>query len=167
MQGNTLQTVDKLLTPIIESLGFVVWGIEMLRGGKALTLRIYIDTDQGVTIEDCATVSHEISGILEVEDPINSDYHLEVSSPGLDRKIFYPDQYALFIGERLKLLLNQPIDGRKKYEGELIEATESLLKIECDGEAVAIAIQSINQARLIPDLSSNSVVTKLKGDLND
>src|SRR5690606_6685193 len=88
-----------MLEPAVAALDFILWGVEFVRAGKHSTLRVYIDSDNGVTVDDCADVSYQVSAILDVEDPIQSEYYLEVSSPGMERPFFKVEQYALYIGE--------------------------------------------------------------------
>lgn len=98
MAGKDQQITD-LLGATIEALGFELWGVEYLSQGRHSLLRIYIDAEQGISVDDCALVSHQVSAVLDVEDPISGEYTLEVSSPGMDRLLFRLDQYPGFVGE--------------------------------------------------------------------
>ena len=91
--------LTQLLRPTVESMGYSLWGIELISPGRRPTVRLYIDAESGVTVDDCAQVSHQVSGILDVEDPITGEYTLEVSSPGVDRLLFHPEHYPPYIGE--------------------------------------------------------------------
>ena len=90
--------LTQLLRPTVESMGYSLWGIELISPGRRPTVRLYIEAESGVTVDDCAQVSHQVSGILDVEDPISGEYTLEVSSPGVDRLLFHPEQYPPYIG---------------------------------------------------------------------
>ena len=113
-----------LLEPAISGLGYELVGIEYLPTGKNSVLRIYIDSEQGILVDDCEIVSRQVSAVLDVEDPIRGAYTLEVSSPGLDRPLFTPEQYAAHVGQTVRVQLGRALDGRRKFKGELLEVTE-------------------------------------------
>ena len=140
-----------LIEPVVAGLGYEAVGIELLAQGGHELLRIYIDCAQGVTVDDCQRVSHQVSGMLDVEDPIRGDYTLEVSSPGIDRPLFRRADFARFAGQRVKLKLSAPHDGRARYTALLrgLEGDDVLLEV--DGEALRIAFDDIDQARLVGD----------------
>ena len=132
-------------------MGYVCWGIELLRQGRAALLRIYIDSGDGVTLEDCEKVSHRVSGVLDVEDPIAGEYLLEVSSPGLDRLIFNRDQYEQFIGETVKLRLSETVGDRKRFTGRIEAVIGETLVLNEAGRDYQIPLGKIERARLCPD----------------
>jgi len=103
-----------MLTVPVEALGFQLWGIEYVQAGNHSVLRVFIDGENGINIEDCANVSRQVSAVLDVEDPISTEYTLEVSSPGVDRPLFTAEQYASYIGEDVKLQLTMPVAGMVK-----------------------------------------------------
>ena len=141
-----------LIRPVVEALGCELWGIEQLSLGRFSTLKIYIDRKEGVDIEDCARVSRQVSSLLDVEDPIKGEYTLEVSSPGLDRRLFELDQYAAYAGSEVRIRLKRPFEGRRKYKGQLrgIEGDEIILGQ--DGEEILFPIEEIERANLVPDV---------------
>ena len=104
----------KLLEPAVSALGFELVGVEFVSGRRGL-LRLYIDSEDGVTIDDCQAVSHQVSGLLDVEDPIQGQYSLEVSSPGLDRPLFRAADFERFAGHEVSLRLVAPVEGRRKF----------------------------------------------------
>ncbi len=124
------QRLNDLLQPLVEQLGYEFVGLEYLNNPKQSVLRIYIDGEDGVGLEDCETVSREVAALLDVEDPIKGHYNLEVSSPGLDRPLFTPEQYARFAGEEAQLSLFAPMDGRRKFKGVILDADEEALRLE-------------------------------------
>ena len=111
------ETLNALIEPVVIGLGYQLWGIEKVQQGRRVTLKIYIDAKDGVTIEDCAKVSRQVSGLLDVEDPISGDYLLEVSSPGIDRRLFKPEHFDLCKGEKIQVTLRQAFEGQRKWKG--------------------------------------------------
>ncbi len=141
-----------LLTPAVTALGYELVGVEHLRQGKHSVLRVYIDSDSGVTVDDCARASHQISGVLDVEDPIRGEYSLEVSSPGVDRPLFTLEHFRRFQGRQVRLLLGTPRDGRRRISGRLAGVDDRQVVIETDGERLLFTLAEIDRARLVPDL---------------
>lgn len=151
--GPMEERVQHLLEPTITSLGYELLGVEYLSQGKHSRLRLYIDGPDGIGLEDCTAVSHQVSGILDVEDPIKGQYALEVSSPGLDRPLFRPEHYAKYIGHRVKLRSKLPIDGRRKFSGEITAVENDDIYIGTEnGEELKIACHEIDQANLVPEI---------------
>ena len=142
--------LSELLAPIIEDLGFRFWGLEyQVRKVDAL-LRIYIDSPNGISVDDCAKVSHEVAGILDVEEPISMAYILEVSSPGMDRILFSAEQFSEFLGDDVKMKLNQMVDGRRKIKGKIASVDDGKITIQSDDEQITIAFDQIMRARINP-----------------
>ncbi len=146
---------EKVRRPVeaaVRGLGYELVGVEYLPQGRRSLLRIYIDSPEGITVDDCERVSHQVSGALEVEEPISGHYILEVSSPGLDRPLFTADHFSRFAGNQVKLRLSLPLAGRRNFAGLLqgVQGTEIVLVQ--DGEEVRIALDNIEQARLVPQL---------------
>jgi len=113
--------ISELLEPGIRSLGYELVGVEYQTGGKGGgLLRVYIDKDEGISADDCQKVSYQVSGVLDVEDPIAGHYTLEVSSPGLDRLLFKPEDFERFAGQLVKLRVIYPIEGQRKFKGRLL-----------------------------------------------
>lgn len=147
----SLQKLNELLQPLVEDLGFEFIGLEYNPNPKHSVLRIYIDHENGVGIQDCETVSRETAALLDVKDPIRSHYNLEVSSPGLDRPLFTPAHYSEFTGYEVQINLYAPQDGRRKFSGPILSAGESSVNIEQDGSEVTLEYDNIAKAKLIPD----------------
>ena len=145
------QRLTELLESPIESLGFELWGIEFVRAGKHSTLRVFIDHANGITVENCAEVSHQVSSILDVEDPISTEYNLEVSSPGMDRLLFKPSQYEKYLGEQVSLTLRMAVNNRRKYKGVITRIEGEMLTLVVDGNEETVAFANIQQANLVPN----------------
>jgi ribosome maturation factor RimP len=144
--------IGELLEPAVQALGYELVGVEYHSGGPGGgLLRVYIDNAQGITVDDCQTVSYQVSGLLDVEDPIPGNYTLEVSSPGLDRLLFKPGDYERFAGSLIKLRLGYPLEGRRKYKGRLRRIEDGIVVIEQDGVEVSLPFDQIEQARLVPE----------------
>lgn len=146
-------TLTALIGPSIEGLGYELWGVERLGGGGAITLRIYIDHPEGITVDDCERVSHQVSGVLDLEDPIRAAYTLEVSSPGVDRPFFSAEQCADYVGEELNLSLARPVEGRRRLRGRLEAVEGDTLRVEVDAQTQNIEFSNVLKARLLPDWS--------------
>gem|GEM_PF-16927 len=142
--------VLNLIEPAVSSLGFEFVGAEYLPSGKHSVLRIYIDHENGVTLDDCAKVSHQVSGILDVEDIIRGQYNLEVSSPGLDRPLFTKAHFQKFVGSQVKLVLAVAVDGRRKFQGILEQFDGVNVVLDVDGSTVELPFENIDRANLIP-----------------
>jgi ribosome maturation factor RimP len=151
MKQDPLQ-LGALLEPAIEALGYQFVGVEYRSGGPGgALLRVYIDNEQGITADDCERVSYQVSGLLDVNDPIPGHYTLEVSSPGLDRLLFRREDYERFAGNLVKLRMAVPQQGRRKYQGRLLRLEDGNVVVDQDGEEVTLALDQIEQARLVPD----------------
>lgn len=142
--------VCECIEPVVSGLGYEFVGAEYVAEGGQRILRIYIDTENGVDVDDCAKVSHQVSGVLDVEDPIREVYTLEVSSPGMDRPLFTPQQFERFVGQIVRLKLGVAVLGRKNFTGELVETNDAGVVVDVDGEAYDIDWPVINEARLVP-----------------
>ncbi len=148
----TGEELTKLLEPAIEQLGYELSDLELKLGGQDGVIRLFIDKDDGVRLEDCETVSRQVSALLDVEDPVPGHYVLEVSSPGLDRRLTKLEHFQRFMGEDIRVKLRFPVRGRMNFRGALRAADEENIEIEVDGESHRLPIATIQSARLIPTL---------------
>ncbi len=146
------QKLLQLLEPAIEKLGFELADLDLKTGGRDGLLRIFIDKAEGIDIEDCEAVSRQVSALLDVEDPLQSNYTLEVSSPGLDRTLTKPAHFHRFMGQDVRVKLRFPLEGRRNYRGALMAADEEKIEVEVDGESHSLPLSTIESARLIPAL---------------
>ncbi len=142
----------KLLEPVVESLGYELTDLEVKVGGRDGVLRLFIDKPGGVGLDDCETVSRQVSVRLDVEDPLPGHYVLEVSSPGLDRRLTKYEHFQRFTGQTVRVKLRFPLDGRRNYRGSLKSATADNIEVEVDGETFRLPLTTIESARLVPNL---------------
>jgi ribosome maturation factor RimP len=145
----TVKHIDDLLQPGAEALGYELVAVE-LSGGDTSIVRIYIDGPDGVTVTDCAKASRQFSAILDVEDPISNKYTLEVSSPGMDRPLAKPEHFKDVVGQDVKIRMSTLIDGRRRFTGELVEATDDFAVVEVDGEQTELPYDEMDKARVVP-----------------
>jgi ribosome maturation factor RimP len=158
-------TIRDIAGRVAATHGVELVEVELRGGGKARTLRITIDKPEGVTHEDCATVSREVSTILDVEDAVpGASYTLEVSSPGLDRKLLRAQDYARFIGSRIKVMTRDPVQGNRHFEGRLESFAADRLTLEVisarkpkpghapPGQKVEIELANVEKANLVPEI---------------
>ncbi len=116
----------------------------------ASTLRIYIDSEDGINVDDCADVSHQVSAVMDVEDPITVAYNLEVSSPGLDRPLFTAEHYARFTGEEVSLVLRMAVQNRRKWQGVIKGVDGEMITVTVEGKDEVFALSNIQKANLVP-----------------
>jgi ribosome maturation factor RimP len=156
------EDIARLLAPTVTSLGLELLGIEYLPAPGGALVRLYIDVPQteasgveteqrSVGIEDCESVSREVSAQLDVEDPITGNYTLEVSSPGIDRPLFGATQFARFIGESAKVTLKLPQDGRRRLQGTILRVEGETIVFGVDNAEFAVDANNIDKARVMPN----------------
>lgn len=143
------QKLTEMITAPVEALGFELVGIEFIRS-RTSTLRIYIDSEKGITVDDCADVSHQVSAVMDVEDPITVAYNLEVSSPGLDRPLFNAEHFTRYIGEDVSLVLRIAVQNRRKWQGMIKAVDGEMITVTVDGKDDVFALSNIQKANLIP-----------------
>jgi len=140
----------ELLEPEVVALGYELSDLEIRLGGGRGQLRLFIDHADGVGLGDCEKVSRQVSAILDVEDPIPGDYNLEVSSPGLDRKLVKEEHFDRFTGENIRVKLRRPVEGKRKYRGILLGREGDEIVIKGDEAEVRIPLVEVDVARVIP-----------------
>ena len=151
-----LANLEQQLTDIIQepvnALGFELVGIEYIRG-RYPVLRVYIDSENGITVDDCADVSRQISAVLDVEDPITEAYNLEVSSPGMDRPLFTLEHYQRFVGEEVIVSLRIPVANRRKWKGQIKSIENEMITFNVDGNDEVFAFSNIQKANIVPNFN--------------
>lgn len=140
-----------LIEPIVEGLGYECVGVEFYPHPRNGLLRIYIDKADGILVDDCSKVSHQVSGVLDVEDPISGNYQLEVSSPGEDRPFFKLAQFTQYIGSTVKVNVFQSIHNRKNITGIIQKVEHETVYLEDDGQIFEVPFQIMSKARLVPE----------------
>jgi ribosome maturation factor RimP len=140
--------LEELLSPTINDMGYELWGCEYLPQGKHSLLRIYIDKEDGIGVEDCQKVSKQVSALLDVEDPIPGNYSLEISSPGIPRPLFYSGQYKRYIGHEVQIKTFKPVNRKRKLLGIIISASESSVMLDINNEHQELLYSNIVKAIL-------------------
>jgi len=146
--GTLRERLITLIEPLLGRIGYELVELEFSAGRAHAVLRLFIDREAGVTLDDCAQVSREVSALLDVEDPIPSAYTLEVSSPGFDRVLRTQAHFGRFVGSRVFVELKEPRAGRRRYTGKLLTVDEAGIALEVDREQVTVAFAEIGKARL-------------------
>ncbi|KUJ00401.1 ribosome maturation factor RimP [Vibrio sp. MEBiC08052] len=149
MTGLEKQLSELLEAPVVAA-GYELVGLEFVRAGAHSTLRIYIDHDNGITVDDCAEVSRQVSAVLDVEDPISVAYNLEVSSPGVDRPLFKSEHYEQFIGHEVNIVLKMAVGNRRKWKGIIQSVDGETIVVTVDEQEEQFALSNISKANLIP-----------------
>jgi ribosome maturation factor RimP len=143
------ETLAELIRPEVEGLGCHLWGLTSPSKGQRRIIRIYIDGPEGVTIDQCAQVSRQVSLMLEVEDIIPGAFILEVSSPGLDRRFFSAEQMADYVGKPVTALFNETSGGRRKVTGTLKAIGKDAFTLDEDGQETTLAWNELKEVRLV------------------
>jgi ribosome maturation factor RimP len=146
----TQDELKALLEPTVEGLGYELADLEVKLGGRNGIVRVFIDRPEGISLDDCEKVSLAVSALLDVEDPVPGHYDLEVSSPGLNRKLTKPDHFKRFAGEEVKVEMRFPIEGRKRFRGRLAASDKDNIRVVVDGVEHSLPISTIDTARLVP-----------------
>ena len=143
------QTLESLFDPIVTGLGYQLWGIEYRSSQKHALIKIFIDHENGVTLDHCSEVSHQVSAVLDVEDPIAVPYTLEVSSPGVERPLLKLAHYQRYLGSEIKVRLTWALEGRKNFKGELIKVESDNITMLVDNLEVSFSVDAVKRANLI------------------
>ena len=142
--------IEALLAPVVAMEECEIWGVEYRAQGKHSKLLLYIDSEQGVSVDDCERVSRRVSDVLDVEEIVSGGYTLEVSSPGMDRILFKPEQYQRCRGERVEVRLNYPIDGTKRVVGVLVGMEDGEAVVRVDEDEYLLPLENVQRARVVP-----------------
>lgn len=141
-----------LIEPVVTGMGFELWGVEYLTQGRYSVLKIFIDSKNGIDVDDCASVSRQVGSLLDVEEPLRGQYTLEVSSPGMDRRLFTFEQFDLMKGFQVKLKLNKPFDGKKRFTGLLVGTEDKEVVLRVGEEETLFPYEMIDRANVVPEI---------------
>lgn len=146
---NSTELIIDLVEPTVTAMELELWGIELLPQGRSSLLRIYIESELGIDIEDCEKVSRQVSSILDVEDPISGEYTLEVSSPGTDRPLFTVEQFARYVASEVSLRMRTAIDGRRKFKGIITKVEEGNIGLQVDDQEYVLPHANVEKANIV------------------
>ena len=141
--------LTEMLRPAVEETGKELLGVEFISAGNHSVLRLFIDHENGIDVDDCAEVSRQVGAILDVEDPISSEYSLEVSSPGLDRPLFDKAHFEAVVDETVEVKISMPLNGRRKFKGKLVAVENDSLIVMVDNEEYELVISNIDKSHLV------------------
>lgn len=141
----------ELFEPVVKGMGYDLIEIEHFPNPKHGVLRLYIDKEGGVNVDDCSNVSRQISALIDVEDPVSGQFNLEVSSPGSDRPLRRLVDFQRFTGSLVKLKTVMPLEGQRNFKGRLLEASEETVVIETDDEEISLPMSAVEKARIVPE----------------
>ena len=144
--------LEEILRPTIEGLGYIMWGIDYNKYKNRASLCVYIDSNNGITVDDCAQVSNQLEGVLDVEALVPPNCTLQVSSPGLDRILFCPEQFGERIGTDIDVKLRWPIRGRSRVRGKLTACNDTHFNMEVEQEEYEVEFAQVSRARVVPNL---------------
>ncbi|HSX49459.1 MAG TPA: ribosome maturation factor RimP [Cellvibrio sp.] len=144
------ELLEQMVSPVVAALGCELWGLEYLTQGRYTTVRIFIDGPNGVSLDDCERVSRQVSAVFDVEDPIDGEYTLEVSSPGMDRPLYSEAQYARYVGETINVRLRIARDGRRRFKGVITKVENGDVYLQVDNKEVQLSIDTIDKANVEP-----------------
>jgi ribosome maturation factor RimP len=148
---STPDRLNRLAGSVVEPMGYELVGIEYRQGNDSGLLRVYIDQDDGIVLDDCVAVSRQLSAMLDVEDPLQGAYQLEVSSPGMDRPLFVKEHFERFAGNKARIKLRTKLHGKRNFEGVLKGVQDDGVMLEMDGEMECLPFDLIDKARLVPE----------------
>ena len=146
------QKLTDMLRPAGEETGKELLGVEFISAGNNSVLRLFIDHENGINVDDCAEVSRQVGAILDVEDPISSEYNLEVSSPGIDKPLFEMSHFKAVVGEIVNVKLSMPLNGRRKFKGTLVAIEDNTLIVDVDGIDYELSLSNVDKANLVAQL---------------
>lgn len=149
--AQSLKHLWDLFEPVVNGMGYELIEIEYLPNPKYGVLRLFIDKESGIQVEDCSAVSRQVSAVIDVEDPVSGKFNLEVSSPGMDRPLRRAEDFQQFTGEVVKIKTSMPFEGQRNFKGLLKGMEEDLVVVECEDKEVRLPITAIDKARLVPD----------------
>ncbi len=143
--------VTELCRAPVEASGYELWLVEWSSDRGRAVLRLTIDRPGGVDLRDCVEVSRLVGGLLDAYDVIPGGYNLEVSSPGLDRRLVRPEHFQRFLGQLVQVRMAEPVEGRRNFKGRLLEADENAVVLDVDGGQVRLSLAGVEKANVVPE----------------
>lgn len=142
-----------IVEPVVSGMGYQFWGLDCQTGRHTAQVRVYIDGDKGVTLDDCSQVSEQLSAVLDVEDPIHMPYTLEISSPGINRLLFSIDQMQDAVGSKVRIKTSWPIEGRRNFNGFLEGVEPEHVRIRMQDDAsFQVPLNAVRNVKLDVDI---------------
>jgi len=148
--SNMHSKIESLIEPLVQDMGYMYWGLELILGGNKPTLRVFVDTEKGINVDECGEISREVGAALDVANIPEGEYTLEVSSPGLDRILFNLKQCQMVLGSEVTVALISAIDGRRRYKGNLLEVDGDAVIIGDEGAQLRIPFHKVKRMRVVP-----------------
>lgn len=145
-----LGKLHELVEPVVSALGYSLWGVESATQGRRSVVRIYIDAEAGISVDDCAKVSRQVAAVFDVEDPVSGEYTLEISSPGMDRPLYTKAQFEAYVGQSVSVRLRAPFEGRRKFSGKLTAVESDDVVVAIDDEEYLLPLEMIDKANVVP-----------------
>jgi ribosome maturation factor RimP len=146
--GNIIASLWEIIEPVLEPEGIELVDIEFKLENGRWVLRLYVDVETGISLDECELVSRQVSALLDIKDPIEHKYHLEVSSPGINRILRKEKDFCRFAGSRVKMRTGKKVDGRRNFAGQLLGVEDSKVVVEVDGQKMAIPLEDLEKAHL-------------------
>lgn len=144
----SVDSIRAMIEPVIQRLGFELWDCQLHQSGSHSLLRVYVDRAEGITLDDCTRVSREIGAILDVEDAIKNRYHLEISSPGLERNLITLQHFQRYVGRTVKIKLRIARDGKKQLVGQIEKVIDGNIFLKTEDSVMSIMLNDIQRANL-------------------
>ncbi len=154
--GSQFSAIEKIIAPAVEALGYELYACQLITGKKTSTLRVYVDSEKGITLDDCEAVSRQVANLLDVEDPLEGRYMLEVSSPGMERPLMYDWHFERAVGKLAKMKLRQPVQGQRHLQGVIVAVEKGQISLETpEFGTVQFGLDLVDKARLVCDFGSS------------
>ena len=147
-----IETLETLIEPVVQSFDCELWGVDYRPMKNSALLRVFIDHPDGITLDHCSRISYQLSGLLDVEDPIKVPYTLEVSSPGIERPLLRPEHFSSNLGQEVKVRLKWPVEESRNFRGIIKSVDGEIITILVDGKEVEFPFGALSRGRLIVDV---------------
>lgn len=150
------EDLENIIRPVVNSFDCELWGIDFRPFNQSALLRVYIDKVDGITLDDCSKISRQLSSVMDVEDPIEVPYTMEVSSPGLERQLLTPAHFLQYIGEKAKMRLKWPVDGQRNFVGLIEKVEGNTIHLSVEDKVIEVPIDTVSRGRLLVDIKGSN-----------